>query len=288
MSQENLNDASSLTPAAGAGKAATELKVINASLFRMGTKSMAHAYQMLGFKTHHGLLEDVTESPWTQIEQAAEATWPLVPEARPHPPFTRADWDAVWCARGFQVVTDLASPFAIQLIKAYPEAKVVVVQRDFDKWWPSFRDEVLDRVMIQPMATINGWVAWKVMGLRTVHAMRKVHFGLFHARTRDQIAVNARKTYAEYFAEIRRLVPPERRLEYKLGDGWEPLCDFLGVPVPGPDVPFPRANEQEAHREEVKKRLGILWGGTARLVLPWAVGFGAIAASWLSHLYQSG
>ena len=74
------------------------LKVINAGLFRTATKSMARAYQILGFKAHHGLLEDVTETPWTDIEHAAEATWPSVrePGAPPIPPFQRSDWDAIW------------------------------------------------------------------------------------------------------------------------------------------------------------------------------------------------
>lgn len=35
-------------------------------------------------------------------------------------------------------------------------------------------------------------------------------------------------------------IPPKRLLVMQLGDGWEPLCAFLGVPVP--DVPYPRVN----------------------------------------------
>jgi hypothetical protein len=38
--------------------------------------------------------------------------------------------------------------------------------------------------------------------------------------------------------ETRIVVP--RLLELRLGDGWEPLCAFLGVPVPG--KPYPRVN----------------------------------------------
>ena len=74
------------------------LKIINAALFRMATKSMARAYQILGYKVHHGLLENMMDSPWAGIEQAAEATWPSVrePGAPPRPPFQRSDWDAVW------------------------------------------------------------------------------------------------------------------------------------------------------------------------------------------------
>lgn len=40
---------------------------------------------------------------------------------------------------------------------------------------------------------------------------------------------------------------PDRLLEYKLGSGWEPLCKFLGKPVP--DVPFPHVNESATHDE---------------------------------------
>ena len=45
-------------------------------------------------------------------------------------------------------------------------------------------------------------------------------------------------------------VPPERLLVYQPGDGWEPLCAFLGVPVP--PEPYPRVNS----REEMTERTG--------------------------------
>ncbi|KAK0625391.1 hypothetical protein B0T17DRAFT_599920 [Bombardia bombarda] len=254
--------ASPKTDNANGGGGGGGIKVINASLFRMGTKSMALTYNVLGFKTHHGLLEDVMDSPWTGIERAAEATWP-----------------SVW-GKKFDIVTDLASPFAIELIKAYPDAKVVVVQRDFDKWWPSFKTEILDRVMTEPMATINGFIVWRVMGIRAVQAMRKVHFGFFGARNREEIARNARAKYDAYFDKIRRIVPEDRRLEYNLGDGWEPLCAFLGVPVPE-GVEFPMANEKEAHQEEVKQRLGKFHMGTVKMFGPFILGLAVGVAGWM-------
>lgn len=36
-------------------------------------------------------------------------------------------------------------------------------------------------------------------------------------------------------------VPPAQLLEFRVQEGWEPLCAFLGLPVP--DVPFPRVND---------------------------------------------
>jgi hypothetical protein len=46
-------------------------------------------------------------------------------------PVGNRDWDALW-GDEYDAVTDLASPFALELIEAYPDAKVVLVQRDFD------------------------------------------------------------------------------------------------------------------------------------------------------------
>lgn len=41
---------------------------------------------------------------------------------------------------------------------------------------------------------------------------------------------------------IRGLVPKERLLEWTVEDGWGPLCEFLGKPVPKEDEPFPHVN----------------------------------------------
>ena len=43
--------------------------------------------------------------------------------------------------------------------------------------------------------------------------------------------------YERHVASVRGKVPPERLLEFNVKDGWEPLCEFLGLPVP--DIPFP-------------------------------------------------
>ncbi|KAI1375875.1 hypothetical protein F4677DRAFT_103565 [Hypoxylon crocopeplum] len=253
------------------------LKVINASLFRMATKSMAMAYNILGYKTHHGLLEDVMVSPWALIEQAAEATWPSVPGATSRPPFTREDWQTIWGS--YDVVTDLASPFAIELIKAYPDAKVVIVQRDFDSWWPSFRSEIRDKVMKQPNSAIQAFITSSILGIRPVHAMRKVILGFFNATSREEVdVVQARDAYDAYFRDIRKLVPPERLLEYKMGSGWEPLCTFLGMKVP--DVSFPNANEKATHSVEARAREKQFLANATRLSGPWLVGLAVLGVAW--------
>lgn len=226
------------------------LHVIHVALFRMATRSSTEAYRILGYKTHHGT-DDTFGMRWDLLEKAAEATWPS-PEAAPEahtrharpPRFTRADWDELWGSE-YDIATDMASPFADQLIQAYPEAKVIVVQRDFESWWPSYRSELLD-TLFSPAARVAVFLLEHVMGIRSGPTMGKIHFGFFGAKDRTGIEANARAAYDAYYERIRELVPPEKRLEYRMGDGWEPLCAFLGKEVP--DVPFPRLNDRKAHR----------------------------------------
>ncbi|KAI0184091.1 hypothetical protein EV127DRAFT_505611 [Xylaria flabelliformis] len=230
------------------------LKIIHASLFRMATKSMAEAYTILGFKVNHVLLLNAMETKWNMIEQAAEATWPTAPGAAPRPPFKKEDWDELWGSE-WDVVTDIASPFVPELIKAYPDAKVVIVQRDFDSWWPSFTRNVIDRIFGLPRSAVAEFVTSTLLGVRPVQAMKKVLFGFFDAKSREEIdETRGRQIYEKHFREIRELVPPERRLEYTIGDGWEPLCGFLGVEVPK-GVPFPRGNDGAALDKVVDTRM---------------------------------
>lgn len=47
-------------------------------------------------------------------------------------------------------------------------------------------------------------------------------------------------------------VPAERLLVFEVGQGWDPLCRFLGVPVPDGE-PFPHVNERAAFRAGVAR-----------------------------------
>jgi type II secretory pathway component PulL len=62
---------------------------------------------------------------------------------------------------------------------------------------------------------------------------------------------------------VRGLVPQDKLLEWKVGDGWEPLCKFLDKPIPS--APFPHVNSVvggwKAREEQCVKR----WIGKAFL-----------------------
>ncbi|KAF4958996.1 hypothetical protein FSARC_10865 [Fusarium sarcochroum] len=220
-------------------------EVISVGLWRMGTASMAAAYNTIGLRPHHSL--DLYDNPdeWALWEKAADATFRGVnPSNAAVSTFTRQQWDEIYGQYG--AITEHGAAFAEQLIQAYPEAKVVICRRDFDKWWPSFRDGVLYPVYSY-QGTFLMYCVLPILGNRAVMAMRKTLSGFFGGDSLPEIEKNAKTVYEDYFETIRELVPPERRLEYKLGDGWEPLCNFLGKDIP--DVEFPHINEAKALKE---------------------------------------
>ena len=59
---------------------------------------------------------------------------------------------------------------------------------------------------------------------------------------------DARSDYEKYLGLSAVDAPKDRLLDFKLKDGWGPLCAFLGKDIP--DAPFPRVNETGAFKEK--------------------------------------
>jgi hypothetical protein len=213
----------------------------------MGTASMATAYNMLGLRPHHALDMYDTPKQWALFEKAADATWPRNGRTEL---FTREQWDEIY--GGYDAVVEMGGAFAEQLIKVYPEAKVVIVRRDFEKWYPSFCEGILD-LAFSFQATFLIWCVLPLIGNRAGAAMQKTLSGFFGANSGPGIKANARRVYDEYFARIEELVPPENRLEYRLGSGWGPLCAFLGRDAPAAEFPF--VNEADALRKVQQEQI---------------------------------
>ena len=60
----------------------------------------------------------------------------------------------------------------------------------------------------------------------------------FGLNANDPLASKA--LFNAHNAHVRATVPPERLIDWQPGDGWEPICTKLGVPVPS--EPFPHTN----------------------------------------------
>lgn len=62
---------------------------------------------------------------------------------------------------------------------------------------------------------------------------------------------NGKAVYQEHYAAVRALVPSERLLEYRIDEGWGPLCEFLGHEKPS--MPFPRGNDGEVTQKLIQQ-----------------------------------
>lgn len=266
--------AATTTPAA---KPQREMKVLALGPMRTGTASIAEALTILGYKdVYHGIkaLDDMDD--WAILDRAADASFPVLPTYTGKP-FTREQWDELWghC----EAVTDVAAAFAPQLIEAYPDAKVLLVVRDFDKWWKSLNESVIGNLW-STFGQFSISVIEPLVGSYSGVASRKQLLGLFEAHNVEELRANAREAYDRHHRTIREMVPPGQLLEYTMGEGWEPLCDFLDKPEP--DVEFPWVNEAEELRRVIVSKVQKNVLVALKVVMPWvgsamAVGVG----SWI-------
>jgi hypothetical protein len=67
----------------------------------------------------------------------------------------------------------------------------------------------------------------------------------------------ALRVFRENSEQVRRVVAPERLLVFEAKDGWEPLCKFLGVPVP--EEPYPHLNEAEPMKRGLRVLAVLRW-----------------------------
>ena len=61
--------------------------------------------------------------------------------------------------------------------------------------------------------------------------------------------------YHRHNEHVRKVVPKDQLLEFNPKDGWEPLCEFLGVPVPtdehGRKTKYPHVNDTKNIRSSL-------------------------------------
>lgn len=134
---------------------------------------------------------------------------------------------------------------------AYPEAKVVLNSRkDEDAWHSSVIANIAAaaenwHVYMTSWFTAHGYWTWTVYGTYLWRLLFRTPDG-DPARA---IRRNGKWIKREHENMIRGLVPKENLLEWSVEDGWEPLCKFLGKPVP--NEPFPNTNNAEGFQQRM-------------------------------------
>jgi hypothetical protein len=206
------------------------IEVIGAGLPRTGTLTQKLALEELGFTPcYHwvNVLADLDEvelwdgamsgaAPWEEVFGDSRAT---------------VDWPGGYFYR--------------ELMDFYPRAKVLLSVRDPESWERSFRDTIwtmshgdsLMPLLARARAEVDP--RWRRY-LALVDRMFWGPQGTFSAGHADpEMLIEQMLRHSE---EVKRTVPAERLLVWDVAEGWEPLCEFLEVPVP--DGPLPHANDR--------------------------------------------
>ncbi len=208
------------------------LKIVGSGLGRTGTKSMQTALNMLGFGPCHHMVEVFTHPEsmalWIRASKGEDV------------------WDEIF--KDYQSAVDYPTAgYWREIAAKYPNAKVLHTTRDPDKWYDSAYATILS-----PNSPA---------GRPDPNTVQGQFFATVASGLREHIEDRAWMTdfFRRHDAEVKAAFPAERLLVYEVGSGWDPLCKFLGVPVP--DAPYPAENSSA----EFLARMQRARGDTARL-----------------------
>ena len=194
------------------------MRVIGAGVGRTGTYSLKLAINQLGLgPSHH--MEEVLHNMPVQVP-----LWASAVEGNP-------DWQAIY--EGYESAVDWPTAgFFRELNAAYPSAKFVLTVRSPESWAESFAH------------TIYKLLAGRDQAPQEMHAWLEMASGVI-TKSGFQDGLELEELRAAFTAHndaVRATIPADRLLVYEVKEGWGPLCEFLGVPVP--DGPFPRTNDR--------------------------------------------
>jgi len=212
------------------------LKVIGAGYGRTGTLSTYTALKQLGFPCYH--MFEVLENKANKTHLDFWRRVGNTPVGTPH------DWTQVF-ANYTAAVDNPACCVWRELMVTYPEAKVLLTlhPKGPEAWYESTIDTIY--------FTENRW-QFQVLRLATPFGRkmgdmsRKLIWQRNHKGTMNDRA-RAIAQYQQHIEEVKAAVPPDKLLIFTADQGWEPLCKFLGVPMPA--GPFPNVND----RAQIKK-----------------------------------
>lgn len=217
--------------------------------------SLRQALVQLGYKDCYHFASTLQENPrdaemWVE---AMNAKFKGIGK-----PYGKEQFDAL--LGHCQAVTD--NPCVIfykELLAAYPDAKVILTERDnVDQW---HRSSLTTLVHYAKQMIPETWFARFLM-LRFSPADPKVlelteciakDTPIFAALWRDYHdgTETAKQMYKDYNAEIKRLVPRENLLAFNVKEGWVPVCEFLNEQVPETEFPSRNSKNDFARNNEM-------------------------------------
>ncbi len=191
------------------------LQVIGAGFGRTGTMSLKLALERLGFDRCYHMME-VFEHPghvplWTAAHRGETIDWDDLFEGY----LASVDWPSCNLWR--------------EQLNQYPDAKVVLSTRDPERWYQSVMSTIYPssreaRDSEDPQQAAFGQWVFDIIWDR-----------VFSGKMEDKD--HCIRMYRNHEKSVRDALSPEKLLVFEAGQGWAPLCEFLGCDVPNEDYP---------------------------------------------------
>lgn len=194
------------------------LHVIGAGVGRTGTYSLKIAINQLGLGPCHHMEEVLHDMPvhvplWTAALQGSP------------------NWQAIY--RGYESAVDWPTAgFYRELLAAYPTAKFILTHRSPESWVESFSETIYKAMAGKDQAPAE-MQAWLEMSTGVISKT-----GFPSGLDADSL----KRAFSAHNDAVKAAIPAKQLLVYQVKEGWKPLCEFLGVPVPS--EPFPRTNDR--------------------------------------------
>jgi hypothetical protein len=217
------------------------LHIIGAGFGRTGTLSLKAALEELGFGPCYHMIELFGHPEHISLWEAARRGEPV-------------DWEMLF--EGYRSTVDWPGcTFYKELLRTYPDAKVLLTVRDPGAWHDSVARTIYASSATKTSAPsrlraiTNRFVSSPVkatMAMNDQLVWKQTFGGAFEDRN------HAIEVFNRHNEEVTQHVPADQLLVYQVQDGWEPLCEFLGVDVPQ-DRPFPHLNDTKTFRKMVRR-----------------------------------
>ncbi|HEV7330512.1 MAG TPA: sulfotransferase [Flavisolibacter sp.] len=221
------------------------IKIIGAGFPRTGTNTLRESLNMLGYvKTYHmkELLVHPENLPyWITLRETGTTQWDELYE-------------------GYKATVDFPCyPWYKEHMKRYPDAKVILTTRPFEKWHESVYSTIWQAQ--NPSEEQRLEMAQKVQESPRLQKVMKVMQFAKQAIMEDHFQGRfldkgfAKEVFDRHHEEVKAYVPADKLLVFDVSEGWGPLCEFLDLPEPG--EPLPHTNK----REDFKEMLAELMSG---------------------------
>jgi hypothetical protein len=199
-----------------------KLEVIGAGFGRTGTMSFKAALDRLGLGPTYHMIEVYANEGHAEI-------WTDVINGAP--------LDNVTLFEKYRSVCDWpACAFWRDIRASNPQAKVVLTTRDPDVWYDSIANTIF--LALEAESDDEALNRWRIQTRKLIFEQT---FG------NDLGRDNVTRVLRAHESDVIASVPSDELLVYDVSHGWEPLCDFFGLPVP--DEPFPRTNSTAEFRQ---------------------------------------